>query len=716
MRIMDCVVILFQRKMPPIKPDPLIASPRPSWSESLKMMGSASFLHHLQNFPKDSINDEIVEFMEPYFNHEDYNMGTAQRVCGDVAGLMSWTKSMIKFYAVNKEVLPLKVCVKKQEARLVGALVELENAQMDLDEKQMELDKVQAQYEEAMNEKQKILDAANMCRRKMQSAATLINGLVGEKLRWTEQSKAFREQLGRLVGDVLLTTAFLSYAGPFNQEYRNRMFMKWKSLLADIPWTNDLSITSWLVDNATVSEWNLQGLPNDELSVQNGLIVTKSSCYPLLIDPQGQGKIWIKNREKKYDLRVSSLNHKYFRSHLEDALSLGKPLLIEDVEEKLDPVLDNLLERNFIKQGSILKVLIGDKECDVMPGFMLYITTKLSNPAYTPEIFAKTSIIDFTVTIKGLEDQLLGRVIRTEKSDLERERLNLISKVMDNKRRMNVLEENLLSRLTSTKGCLVDDEDLIMVLQNTKATAQEVSEKLKVASETEKKINAAREEYRPVATRGSILYFLITEMATVSCMYQTSLRQFLVMFNNSIARAEKSVFSRIRISAIIKYLTYQVWKNACLGFYEQHKLLFTLLLAMKIDLSAGKITHEEFMIFIKGGASLDLRGVRPKPFRWILDITWLNLVELSKLKVFNQILNQIANNEQDWKNWFQREKHDEISRSKKGGLSNIFSKASYKEEIPCGYSGNLDSFQTLLLIRSWCPDRTLSHAKRYITS
>ncbi|NXV72009.1 DYH8 protein, partial [Atlantisia rogersi] len=699
MRIMDCCLLLFQKPLDPVTMDPEKPCCKPSWGESLKLM-SGPFLQSLQQFPKDLINEETVELLQPYFDMEDYTLEYGKKVCGNVAGLLSWTQAMAIFYGVNREVLPLKANLAKQEGHLAVANAELAKAQEALDEKQAELDKVQAKFDAAMKEKTDLLNDAETCRRKMQAASLLIDGLSGEKVRWTQQSKEFKSQIKRLVGDVLLCTGFLSYCGPFNQSFRKLLLKDlWEAEIRahKIPFSENLNVIAMLVDPPTISEWNLQGLPGDDFSIQNGIIVTKATRYPLLIDPQTQGKSWIKKKEQDNELQVTTLNDKHFRTHLEDSLSLGRSLVIEDIGEELDPVLDNILEKNFIKSGTSFTVKVGDKEVDVMNSFRLYITTKLPNPAFTPEINAKTSIIDFTVTMKGLENQLLRRVILTEKQELEAERVKLMEEVTFNKRKMKELEDNLLYKLSATRGSLVDDESLIGVLQTTKQTAAEVAEKLSVAAETEVKINTAQEEYRPAATRGSILYFLITEMSMVNNMYQTSLAQFLKLFDQSMTKSKKSPLPQKRISNIIKYLTFEVYSYSVRGLYENHKFLFTLLLALKIDLERGHVNTNEFHALLRGGAALDLQACPPKPFRWILDMMWLNLVELSKIPQFAEILDQIAHNEKGWKSWFD-------------------TNAPEEEVIPDGYNDSLDIFRKLLLIRSWCPDRTLSQARKYIAN
>ena len=197
MRIMDCVLLLFQKKLSTLALDPERPGPTPSWGESLKMMSQTGFLQSLQNFPKDTINDETVELMQPYFQMEDYTFDTAKKVCGNVAGLCSWTKAMAAFFSVNKEVLPLKANLAIQEKKFEKASAELAVANAQLEEKEREVAAVRAMYEEAMRKKQMLQDDADTCKRKMTAASALIEGLSGEKTRWTEASKEFQAQIQR---------------------------------------------------------------------------------------------------------------------------------------------------------------------------------------------------------------------------------------------------------------------------------------------------------------------------------------------------------------------------------------------------------------------------------------------------------------------------------------------------------------------------------------
>ena len=184
-----------------------------------------------------------------------------------------------------------------------------------------------------------------------------------------------------------------------------------------------------------------EGLPTDELSVQNGILTTKASRFPIMIDPQGQGLGWTRVKDLTNGLKETSFNDKAFRNTLEDCLALGNTLLLANVEEDLDPMLDAVLDKLFLKKGKGCVVLLGDKECDVEPEtFQLTITTRLPNPHFTPELSARVTVIDFTVTLQGLEDQLLARVVLQEKPELQEERTKLLQEVNSYKKKISEIK------------------------------------------------------------------------------------------------------------------------------------------------------------------------------------------------------------------------------------------------------------------------------------
>lgn len=77
----------------------------------MQVLADTRFLYNLQNFPKDNINAETVDLMMPYVNFQMYTYEAAKQACGNVAGLIQWTISMVAFYEINKDVLPLKVFI-----------------------------------------------------------------------------------------------------------------------------------------------------------------------------------------------------------------------------------------------------------------------------------------------------------------------------------------------------------------------------------------------------------------------------------------------------------------------------------------------------------------------------------------------------------------------------------------------------------------------------
>jgi dynein heavy chain len=206
---------------------------------------------------------------------------------------------------------------------------------------------------------------------------------------------------------------------------------------------------------------------------------------------------------------------------------------------------------------------------------------------------------------------------------------------------------SLLERLSENSGNLLDDEELIGVLADTKAKATDVKEKLSAAADMRKSINEKREQYRPAATRGSLLYFSIVDMSSVSHMYHTSLDQFQALFDQSMDVAEKASFAGKRVSNIIDSMTYSVYRFISRGLYECDKISFKLIVTFKILLTAGKIDARGINIFLRGGGGLDVSQCPKKPYSWMSVNGWLNVLQMasSGLAAFRSILEDLERNE-----------------------------------------------------------------------
>ncbi|KAF0689476.1 Aste57867_19083 [Aphanomyces stellatus] len=676
------------------------------------MLSDTRFLQHVfhfSKFEKDNINDETIELLMPYMELDGFSPAVAKNASKAAEGLCTWVIAMTKYHHASKVVKPKLETLRVAEGRLEAAQMDLRAAEDKLLACQTILDNLQRDFELQMAEKAKVEENATATRKKMEQATALIQGLAGEKKRWTEESNRFADRKLRLVGDCAVACEFVSYCGPFNKEYRDILCkLKFAKDLRDrqVPVTHDLALTTFMVDAGTIADWNLEGLPADPLSIQNGILVTLSSKYPLLIDPQGQGLAWIVAREahRMPTTGVMSINHPKLRDHLEFCIAEGKALVLDGVEQELDPSMNAVLEKNIVVKAKSKYILLGDKLCEFNDAFLLYMTTRLPNPHFAPEVQAKTMLVDFTVTQEGLEDQLLAKVIQKEQKSLEEQLIRVQFDVNMNTKALLSLDALLLERLASNAGNLLDDLDLIGVLASTKAKATEVNDKLMAAADMKLGIDEKREQYRPVATRGSVLYFSLVDLSLVNCMYQTSLDQFLHLFKKSMDIAERASLSSKRVHNILDAMTYLIYRFVNRGIYEKDKLAFVLVVAMKILVTGEVLDVGDVALFLKGGANRQSQGERAKPFAWLSLGAWLNVLQLSQDKPeFRNLSADIERNEAPWRRWVEDNEPEKLPIPEYESLLFHPDAATAKTH-----------FLRLLLVRSLREDRTLLAAHDFI--
>lgn len=686
-KTMEAVCILFG-----VKPD---------WDSAKKqVLSRITLLQDLQTFDKDNIQEKVIKKLRKYVEDPELSDETRMKsISVAAASLMAWVNAMVIYSKVAKEVGPKKARVAEMNNMLKEANAKLKAKQDELAAVVEKVTKLKAKCDAAVNEKNTLNAKLSQTEGRMTRANKLTSGLSSESVRWKADSETLLVDIKLLVGNVFLSSACVSYFGPFTGEYREELSTNWYALCVEkgIPTAEGASLRNTLGKEVQVRSWNINGLPTDNVSVDSGILVNRASRYPLMIDPQEQGKKWIKSQYKTSNLAVTRFSRKDYGNLLERCIMNGYPLLIEDVTEEIDSSLDPLLTKQVTENGGRLVVRLGDKEVDFDANFKLFITTKLPNPHYLPEVCIKVTIINFTVTMSGLEDQLLGEVIKSERADVEERKNKLVVKMAEDKAALSDLEAKILKLLSESKGNILDDVILIETLAESKSTSNIINDRVAQAQETQIEINAIREKYRGVANRGSILYFVIADLGNVDPMYQYSLSFFLKLFNICLAQSEKSEDLDERLATLFKFTTEYMYFNICRGLFEAHKGMYAFMISCQIHLNDGQVKKDEWRMLLKPSAGLKPETEMPNNApETISEKVWAfcgyveeNLVDFKGFRV------DIQNNLEEWSNY-------------------VLSNAPHEQTLPGEWHERLSMFQRLIVLKIFREEKLLFACGNYV--
>jgi dynein heavy chain len=670
------------------------------WKGCKAMLGTNNLLGKLKEYNKDKIGSRMISKVKHEMKTPGMNIERMNEVSQAGAGLFVWVDAIVKYYDVAKNVAPLREKVKQMEKEQAATEKQLAELQELLAKLQKEIDELSANFEKSNGELTSLTTEATRMERQLTAANKLLTGLSSEQIRWSKDIENLNEQETRLAGDCLIASSFLSYAGAFTFDYRSDMFygtFKEDIVNHKIPVTEAFALQNMLASDAIVQQWAGQGLPSDEHSVQNGILTTKSSRFPLCIDPQEQAVNWIKRKEADHKLTIKTLNESDFMKHLELAIQFGNPFLFENVDEDIDPMLDPVLEKNTFRTGAQKMIKLGDKTVEWDDNFRLYFTTKLANPKYSPEVMGKTMLVNYSVTMDGLANQLLNVVVGNERPDLEEQYANLVDEMSANAQVIVELEDKLLHDLAHSEGNILDNEELIATLAETKAKSTEINIKLEQAQFTKTEISKTRSGYTSVAKRGSILYFAVAGLSTIMSIYETSLNSFLSVFKGSLTRAKKDVVLENRLRNLAQRITEDMYDYACTGIFEKHKLMFSFQMTCMIMDGKGTLVRQELDFFLKGDTSLEA-AAQKNPYSWLSKNNWKDLLALGQMSEnFSTLVDDVTKNTAVWKAWYDLENPE-------------------MEEMPMEYTSKLTEFQRLLLFRCFRPDRVYNGVKLFVMS
>ncbi|KAL3113944.1 hypothetical protein niasHT_017894 [Heterodera trifolii] len=396
----------------------LLGEEQTEWKSIRAIMAKDDFISRILQFNTDSITSEITEKMKQYEdNNPDWEFEKVNRASVACGPMVKWAKAQLDYAKMLIKIEPLNSDLKRLEK-------EAEEKTVKGEELKHKIEALENRIQELKDEYAQLIGEAKHIKRDLQvvqenRSIHLLKSLRFECDRWEASRERFAQQNETLVGDVLLSAAFLSYSGYYDQLLRDTLFQKWMGILesSKIMFRHELARIEYLSTADERLQWNNNGMPTDELCTENAIMLKRFNRFPLIIDPIGQSIEFIckefstasgKEHQKGGSVQLTSFNDNSFRENLESALRFGKTLLVQDAES-YDPILNSVLNREVKRTGGRVLITIGDKDIDLSPDFKIFLFTRDSSVEFPADVCSRVTFVNFTTTRASLRAETMNR-------------------------------------------------------------------------------------------------------------------------------------------------------------------------------------------------------------------------------------------------------------------------------------------------------------------
>uniref|UniRef100_G1PMK1 AAA+ ATPase domain-containing protein n=1 Tax=Myotis lucifugus TaxID=59463 RepID=G1PMK1_MYOLU len=685
----------------------LLGESTTDWKQIRSIIMRENFIPTIVNFSAEEISDAIREKMKKnYMSNPSYNYEIVNRASLACGPMVKWAIAQLNYADMLKRVEPLRNELQKLEDDAKDNQQKANEVEQMIRDLEASIARYKEEYAVLISEAQAIKADLAAVEAKVNRSTALLKSLSAERERWEKTSETFKNQMSTIAGDCLLSAAFIAYAGYFDQQMRQNLFTTWSHHLqqANIQFRTDIARTEYLSNADERLRWQASSLPADDLCTENAIMLKRFNRYPLIIDPSGQATEFIMNEYKDRKITRTSFLDDAFRKNLESALRFGNPLLVQDVES-YDPVLNPVLNREVRRTGGRVLITLGDQDIDLSPSFVIFLSTRDPTVEFPPDLCSRVTFVNFTVTRSSLQSQCLNEVLKAERPDVDEKRSDLLKLQGEFQLRLRQLEKSLLQALNEVKGRILDDDTIITTLENLKREAAEVTRKVEETDIVMQEVETVSQQYLPLSTACSSIYFTMESLKQIHFLYQYSLQFFLDIYHNVLYENPnlKGITDHTqRLSIITKDLFQVAFNRVARGMLHQDHITFAMLLArIKLKGTLGEPTYDaEFQHFLRGKEIVLTAGSTPTIQGLTVEQAEA-VVRLSCLPAFRDLIAKVQADEQ-FGIWLD-------SSSPEQTVPYLWS-----EESPATPIGQ--AIHRLLLIQAFRPDRLLAMAHVFVST